>query len=282
MANITLTIPLPILTGSQYFKTRYRLLPAGAWSSNVNRTNAHFTITGLTAGSYQLEAILVNSDNSECPATYIPFTVVEDFDCIDFDTTLVQSGSLYRLDITYTLPGGFTNPACGWDIIVTDATGTKTIPYSTLPVSGTISVAVSNIAMLVRVRANLCNGDYKYCHEEDVSPIAPSCTPMVVTKADMVKASGVYYVRVFLFNSTPATATLNFNYKEISNQFPVGAIPDSGTFSYSGPPLLPGNNYMFSFQVQPKAYPGEGLIYEGTVTDVCGKSHYWKTAVFFG
>jgi hypothetical protein len=283
MANITLTIPLPILTGSQYFKTRYRALPSGSWSSYVNRTNAAFTLTGLGTGSYQLEVILVNDDTSECAANYTGFEVADDFECIDFDATLAQTGSLYQLNITYTIPGGFTNATCGWDIIVTDATGTKTIPYSVLPVSGAITLAVQNLAMHVQVRANLCNGNYKMCFEDDISPIVPACTPLIIVKAEVIKAfTNSYALRLLIYNSVPATVSIGYSFKEISPYYPGSLSGQAGSGSFYGPPLIPGNPYLFTMFVNPNGYPGEGIQYEGTLTDICGKSHYWKTNILYG
>lgn len=281
MANITLTIPLPVLTAGQYFKTRYRLLPAGAWSSIVNRTNAPFTLTGLSAGDYQLETILVNADASECMATYTGFKVVNDFTCIDFDAEIVQTGSLYQMHITYTLPGGFTNPPCGWDIILQTSTGVQKIPYASLPVGGIIKLSVANVATLVRMRANLCDGNYKYCYDEDVSPVVPTCTPLTIVKAELIKPTGFYVVRIFIYNSNPMTVTIPFSFKEISNFYPSGKSGQSFTGSILGPPLIPGPPYMFTTPVNPEGYPGEGIQYEGTLTDICGKSHYWKTNVLY-
>jgi hypothetical protein len=281
MADITLTIPLPVLASGQYFKTRYRALPAGAWSSYVNRTNAPFTLTGLSTGDYQLEVILVKADASECEPTYTGFKVENDFSCIDFSATLVQVNSLYLLRLAYTLPGGFTNPPCGWDIIITTPTSMQTIPYAVLPPTGPIKIAVSNVVMHVKVRANLCDGSYKYCFDDDVAALVPSCTPMVITKSELVKFGNDYYVRIFLYNSSPITPLLTFNYKEISFFYPPNTSPQSGVFSHPGVGAIPGSPHMYSIKVEPRAYPGEGLQYEGTIADVCGKSHYFKTNVLY-
>ncbi len=273
MANITLTIPLPLLTAGQHFKTRYRSLPSGTWSSYTNRTNAAFTLTGLSTGNYELEVILVNADETECPATYKQFTVVADFSCIDFTVTLAQSGSVYNLNIAYTLPGGFTNPPCGWDVIITDNTGTKTIPYATLPMGG-ITLSVNNLAMVVKVRANLCNGDYKYCYQGDISPIAPPpCVPLKLTGIDMIyngptsNNPNTYYIRFQIINSVPASKTYFISYQE--------ALPgtDSGTFSFNLPSPAP-LSYLYSMLVHPTSpsKPFE-VMYTGSITDDCGVSH---------
>lgn len=105
MAELTVTIPYPILTAGQSFKVRYRALPAGGFSAPSSRTNAAFTITGLTAGTqYEFEIIVVNADASECPPTFWYGTPQDEYSCDVF--TVTQSGdgvsAPYVLNITYT------------------------------------------------------------------------------------------------------------------------------------------------------------------------------------
>jgi hypothetical protein len=280
MANITLTIPLPLLTAGQHFKTRYHSLPAGVWSSYVNRSNSPFTLTGLSTGNYELEVILVNADDSECPATYKLFSVKEDYSCIDFTAALSQTGSLFKLTISYTLPGGFTNPPCGWDIIITDSTGTKTIPYASLPVGG-IVLSVNNTAMTVKMRANLCYGDYKYCYQGDISPIPPPpCTPLKLVALDLLYNNpssqpnpNTYFIRFSIINSIPASKTYHISYQEGSPG------TDSGTFSFNLPSPAPGT-YMYSMQVHPTSpFKPYEISYTGSITDDCGVSHPFSVMI---
>jgi len=279
MANITLTIPLPVLGAGEYFKTRYRSLPSGAWSSVVNRTNAAFTLTGLSVGSYQLEVILVKADATQCAPVYQAFDVAADFSCIDFTATLLQSGSVYNLKLNYTLPTGFTNPPCGWDVIITGNTGTKTIPYTTLPPGGSITIAVNNVAMAVRVCANLCGDNFKYCYQGDISPVSPPCTPLTIISPDIVyngpasvPLPNSHFIRVQIINSAPSTTPCTLYYTETS--MPLAGPPDSGSqvlLLYPAPA-----NLMYSIRVYPKAqFPGEAH-YQCHIVDACGVSHVFN------
>jgi hypothetical protein len=277
MADITLTIPLPVLIAGQHFKTRYRELPSGSWSGYTNRTNAPFTITGLTAGNYQLEVILVKADETECPAVYKTFIVTDDYDCIDFTAEIVQNGSLYNLVISYTLPGGFADPGCGWDIIILQSGNTTTIPYATLSVSGTITIPVSNTVLNLKIRANQCNGNYKYCFDGEVPAAEPDCTPMSAISGTILYTAGATFpwsIKLDFTNSTPPTTFANIHYSQTGFIMP-GNIPDSGNLIFpfmswgAGPTSV-------TFKVLPAPYEGE-LSYAGTILDVCGVVHQWST-----
>lgn len=180
MPDVTITIPDPVLTGSDYFKVRYRLV-GGSYSSYSNRTNALFTLIGLAAGQYELEVIVVK-DGVECPASITPFTVTDPYTCVTFTPAIVQNGRLFNLQLSYP---SHTTPPCGWQIEITGATTNKTVNYASLPVSPLL-IPVNNEGLAVRVKADLCNGKVQECLNADVPSITPTCSPIVISSASMV------------------------------------------------------------------------------------------------
>lgn len=263
MANITLTIPLPVLASGQYFKTRYHQKPSGTWTSYVNRTNAPFTLTGLAIGDYEMEMIFVSEDGVECAPMYTNFSVVADYNCITFTAAIAQAGKFYNLNIGYTLPPGFTNPACGWDVIITDNIGTKTTHYAALPAGG-ISLSVPNVAMVVRMQANMCNNKTKYCYQGDISPvIAPTCINAVITSSSIIHNALGYFIKLVVTNSTPASSKYTVHYNQ--KNYMSGTVPDNGTFVITG--TVAGSS-TYLVPVHPTVI--EGIGYNCDLVDDCG------------
>lgn len=239
MADVTVSIPLPVLAAGEYFKERHRELPSGIWSGYTNRSNAAFTITGLSEGEYEFEFILVKADGTHCPAVYRTYRVYGDYDCIAFNSQLVHNNGIVQLEITYTIPGGHTDPACGWEIEYVDVNfNTVTIPYTTLPASGKISLTVKNVYGTVRVYALLCNDKKKQCYAGDVVPIVipPPCIPMSSVVINLVEKNNngkcEYYIEVTFNQSSPATTVARLNYQQ--NQ----GFPNADRFNGSVP-ILP-------------------------------------------
>lgn len=174
MPDVNISINTPVLAAGKTFKVRYRLLPSGAWSAYQTKTNATFTLTGLPDGYYELEVILVNADSSECPPTYKQFHVVTPFSCITFTASIVQTGSLYYLQINYTAPSG--NPPCGWTVVY----GGNVVQYPTLP-APPLKIQVPNLALYLQVIANNCQLNQRACFQGEIDPVTPApCTPLVL------------------------------------------------------------------------------------------------------
>lgn len=291
MADVVVTILTPTLTGSDYFKTRYRLLPAGAYTANVNRTNAPFTLTGLADGDYEMEIIFVDVEGAtetECPAVIHEFSVDPEFSCFPFDAEIVQNGALYELVITYTLPSPLSWPPCGFDIIWNQGQGNNTIHYTTLPLSGEIRYTLpANLNTSVQIMADMC-GYFSVCYEQEVPKIAdPNCTPAIVTGYDLDynAQSGVWRIRLFITNSNPSTNNYTFAYQEMSQ---TNMPPDSGfhteigTFSGSQA-LFFGNTVVHPkgiFLTAPNPNPDDPpiyipncIIYRLSFVDFCGVRH---------
>lgn len=279
MPNVTLQINLPILTAGEKFKTRYRELPGGSFTSNVDRTNAQFTLTGISAGQYVMEVIYVRASGEECPPTYQYFDVIADYTCPDVTAQVLQSGNTFYLHISYSTP---TAPACGWKIIYTHNNVTKTVTYTNLPGTFVNIPLPSNGAVSLIVRADLCGGKYKDCFDDDVEAASTLCTPMVLVHAELIyngptaSVPNSYYIRVQLINSTPTTPTYVFSYQETSATAPLP--PDSGNFTYNGASLAAAQAFLYSWQVFPNSQfkntsNGGEVFYNGNIIDGCGVSH---------
>lgn len=274
MADLTVQIPAPTLTTGQYFKVRYRQLPGGAWSAYTNRSNISFTITGLSEGDYQLEFILVNADGAECTAVYRTYTIVTDYQCISFNSQLVEVAGLYHIEVTYTLPQVFTDPNCGWEIEWLPVNGAASkIPYTALPTSGIIKIPTANDGGVFRINALMCNGRSKQCHVNDILKIsAPPCTSMTNLNADIVEeqdANGVcsYYMVITFTQSNPPTTSLHL---DISQWGQAGLNPDR----WKGYKSISSTSTMVKHKLNPTMASGqEEMEYALFVTDICKGTH---------
>lgn len=288
MADVNITISLPVLIGTQKFKVRYRTLPAGAWSAYQDETNAEFTLSGLSAGSYQLEVILVLEDLTECAPTYRFFEVNDDFTCYpDFAATIEEDhNQTYYLYISWTFPSPLLIPPCGFIVEYTQGGVTTTNLYPNgLPLLGSMTVPVpANAATNVKVYADLCNGVKKLCFENDIVPINPPCTPFsnvtAVLEADPQGNPAKFYLRVTYIGSIPATTFLQVQYYQTYPLSPsMITNPDSGTLTSpvgTWPQATPPTTTDFQHGVFPTPHPTFGyecLQYKGTILDACGVVH---------
>lgn len=269
MADLSITIPSPQLTTGQYFKVRYRQLPSGSWSAYSNRSNAAFTISGLTEGDVEIEFKLVNADGSECAAVYRTYKVYGDYDCIGFDHELVPENKLVYLELTYTLPLGHTAPPCGWELEYTDPNGTVVIPYSTLPPSGKIRLKVPNVTGIIKMKALLCNGKSKVCYVDDVTPVyvPPPCIPMYNPSMTLVEERNngkcEYFLVIKFTQSIPASTNPKLVYQQSDvigmGDYFNGTLPISPTTTVIKRKLNP--------LIKPNA---EYFKYNATFIDNCG------------
>lgn len=280
--DVTITINTPVLTGGKTFKVRYRQLPAGTWSGYSTRTYAPFTLTGLAAGEYELEVILVNADSSECPPTYRKFSVVTPFECTTFTAAIVQNGSLYNLEINYTTPA--TSPACGWTIVYDG----NVVNYPMLP-APPLKIPVANKPVHLQVIANNCKGNQRACFSGDIPAIPdPPCTPLVLnTGAGTITylstlSSGLYKFRIGLVFTQSSPCSTAFSL--FCNQLNVLAgLPGQVSYpAYSfGPVLCTATGLSFEILANPNVQflattPGveeRKFDFVGTLIDKCGKVH---------
>lgn len=279
MADLTITIPAPTLTTGQYFKERHRQLPSGAWGSYTNRTNAAFTITGLTPGDYEFEFILVNADETHCPPVYRTYTLIGDYECITFASEMKKVGSLYHIEITYTLPPGHTDPACGWEVEYIQNGMSSKFTYTNLPASGIIKIPCQNIGTVLYIRALLCNGRSKDCHVNDVQAFNdPPCQPFsnVVITIDEVQVYSdycEYYLNITFTQSVPATTNVQLNYV----QWTSGVIAGD---SFNGTVAISPTAGTFRRRLNPMLMQGEMCMkYYVSFIDVCNNG--WPVEVNF-
>ncbi|OSZ79120.1 hypothetical protein CAP35_12965 [Chitinophagaceae bacterium IBVUCB1] len=270
MPNATITIPQPVLTAGQYFKTRHRLLPSGGWSGYTNRTNATFTITGLVAAQYQLEVILVKADGTQCPAIYKTFTLIGDYDCtkVTFGAQMIKVGSVYNLQVTYTKNAGYVAPPCGWQIVYVHNSTTYNYTITSLPLpTGNIRIPLTNNnGLLVSIFSDLCSGKKKLCYEADVTKPYEPCANMTLVSAVMTKnpSTGLFYITLNILQSAPPTTTPMVYYKQ-TNPLSSG-LPDEKLFT----PTISSTATAISFQVTPNpAAISEVFTYTGYIRDAC-------------
>lgn len=294
MADLTIEIPYPILIGTEKFKVRYRLLPVGTFSSYQDEDNDPFTLTGLTSGgTYEIEYIYVKEDGTECPAVTQLRQVPEDFECIEFAAEIQQIGSLWNLQITYTPPA--TDPSCGWRIQWVQGSSSATIPYTTLPATGVINIAIpTGQNVNLTITADLCNGEALFCFEDQIEGIpVPTCTPAVLVSADLKYNSQIstnpltWFIRLQVINSNPMSKNYVLNVSETSftgtlppfnGTYIIPAQQLAGAFFYGASQVYPNGIFLQGF---PGEYLPNCISFAGTLTDDCGVSHPFSVSGYF-
>lgn len=247
------------------------MLPSGSWGTYTSRTNAPFTITGLSAGDYEFEFVLVNADETVCPAVYRTYTVISDYDCISFASEMKQVNGLYHIEITYTLPGGYTDPPCGWEFEYTpSAASPLKFTMSALPVSGIIKIPCQNVSTSLYIRALMCNGRTKNCHANDVTNFPdPPCVPFSSVSMNIIEQQGAngkceYYLDVSFTQSSPATTTVNLQYVQWTNGLPAGD-------NFNGSVSISATATTFRRKLNPHFLEGQECSgYYVNFIDVCG------------
>lgn len=270
MADLDINISLPVLLSGQYFKVRYRKLPAGSFSGYTNYTTNSFTISGLDAESeYEVEATFYNGIEDCFTTTFTAKT--EAYECpAGISAEIVRTGSIYEIVITYTDPVTGI-PPCGYKIEYTQTGTPFNINLPTLPSGGEYRITIpNNITTLVTVSINTCY-EIRQCFQEEVPPADTECDPIVVTGTTLVPRTAPFWQLTVLFNqSTPRTTSTTISYNQTN---PTSGVPDSGFFTVPLP-LSPTTSHGWAV----KPTPGQGEpSYSGTITDACGNVHSWST-----
>lgn len=270
MPDITIQQSIPVLTGGQYFKVRYRATGSPTWADISPKTNAAFVIYGLSVGSYEIEFIVVLEDGTECPAVVTTF-VVRDYECPDF--TVEQQESPYGIEITHNVT---VDPPCGWVVYIHEiapAIGTKTINYPTFPASPVfINVAGQQRDLYVQIQANLCDRA-KFCFEDDVPmpPAPPECEPMTGFSGTAVlkqrEGNVEYYVLTFTgTQSNPITTKPIVIIEQAGTTAPVPKWKQSFYPTWGSP-------FSFTAQVQYNLHASVVTrAWNIWVIDACGKT----------
>lgn len=247
-------------------------MPSGSWNSYVNRTNAPFTLTGLSASQYQLEVILVKADGTNCAPVYKTFTLVGDYDCtkITFNGQIVKpTAATQEMHISYTKLSGYADPSCGWRVVYIQNGNTYTYIPTLTGTSGTIKISLgSTNGLVLYMEADLCNGKTKRCHVQDVLYSAPPCTPIVFTDKLLQATPPNGMISLFFNQSIPATTNLKITYQ----QYPpvVTGCPLDSLTTPMVVPLATSTTFV-SFPIHPCA--AQSYIYKVWVQDDCGQTH---------
>lgn len=284
--DITLSISFPVIVPPAKFKFRYKLLPNGAYSSYTDQDNDPFTLTGLSAGQYEYEAIYVNPIGLECDPITGFFQVVEKDPCTDFTVLILyndQSRPFIR--IQYVLP--LTPSPCGYLLTWTNNNTNQTGTIIILPLDpgGQMDFIFPNNfsvgdTFTILIQAQLCNGQLIDCFDDIVTPDTPTCTGIVVNSASMTTVgSGLSILAITLniTNSTPQTLNTIITYQQTniisSGSLDAGSIPVTLT-------LGAGATGNISFNVQPNlTYAGNTITYSGSLTDICETAHTWNVSL---
>lgn len=278
MADITVQINTPALSGGEKFKVRYRLLPSGSFSAYTDRTNAPFTLTGLSVGEYEFEIIFVRADGQECPSVLKYYSVFPDYECIDFTSEMIreEDTGLFYIVITYIPPP--TSPPCGWRVIYsTLASGgsSNVIPYASLPTGGSIRIPVSNVDYNISIVADLCGRSIE-CYNQDIESIEEPCTGIVITESSITQnppPSTAYNVNFTFTQSTPPTRTMRIIFQQTGVPIVAGTPLDSQSITFPYPIGGPGQTgNQISRSARPTPTFGQ-ITYNVTVIDDCEERH---------
>lgn len=285
MPDLNVTIPLPILGVGEKFKVRQRLLPSGAFSAYVDRTNAQFTLTGLSVGTYEFEVIVVTASAIECDPAYFYKEILPEFTCWDFTASMIESpanSGLYYIELG--LSGG-TQPPCGWEIEYVQGGTTKSVIYPTLSGSS-IRIPVNNLSTQVTVFALLCNGNEKQCYTVTVSvlPDPPDpCVGVVIEDTLLVEPPEIglpYSLYIQFTDSTPHTNNAHIIWQQLGTPVTTGNPLDFGFFifpNYLWGGIAPNLNIWLN-QLYP--VPTIGVItYQVRFLDQCGTWHTFNVTV---
>ncbi len=273
MADLSITIPTPVLVAGQAFRVRYRVHPAGSWTTlTPDKTNATFTITGLSPDTYDISFMLVKFEGSPavetgCDEAIRTVTLTDEIGCIEAsgEITLIDQ-NLYILTVTYT----GTPTACFYELIYGIAGQTQsTITYATLPASPIILPA-SNNQYTIEIRAYTCDGLYTVCYEDTIDPPEGGCEHSTITTAELIFYNGGIYIHLVIAQSVPMTSMFYVSYYQ-SNMVNTGIPDPGGTFPYAGTPTTT----ILYIPVTPNfdivLTNGDQILkYAGSFTDACG------------
>lgn len=286
MANQTITIPSPVLTGSEKFKVRYRQLPSGVFSAYQDRTNAPFTLTGLSEGNYEVEIIFVTASGIECEPTYEYFDIYADYTCLDFYSQMIEqpaNSGLFYIKVNFQIG---TAPPCGWQITLAPLDGSpiRTLTYPTLPSSGELRISSPNKDTRLTATALLCNGREKECYSVIVSKVVipTPCVPLVIVSTEMVFNPGgaPWSLHIVFTQSTPPTKGINVQWQQVGTPVVPGTPMDSGSFVLPGFVYFSapgGNHQVYINQLNPTSVYGQ-FTYNCKMLDECGTWHHFQVS----
>jgi hypothetical protein len=281
MPDVNITISDPVLISGQYFSVRYRI-QSGSWTDLGYKTNAQFTIYGLTAGIYELEVRvdLGGSPTVLCePVSYF-FTVEEEYACPEIEgVEIVRDGQQSTIEISgITVSSPYP---CGYYVKYRPYGGSwNQIFFSSLPSSITIPIPTPPSNYQVIIEGVLCDGNATVECYYNVIEAPTVCIPGSITGNGVsyfMNGQGQFFMVVPFSNSTPPSAQYTITWQQYGTM--ISGLPDSGgtqNFNAVSPVYVPINP---NLNIQPEIsglFQGRRLLrYTGNIMDDCGIAGSW-------
>lgn len=244
MADVTVTIPSPVLQGNQQFQVSLSEDNGNSWTFYGWETNASFTITGLDPGHYEMRATLdgceviycfdVTGANCACPT--------------NITATLQNFLGVNEITVQMDLPSGM--PTCGIDIEISGTNNNlsflQTHNYANINqlthVTGntykvTLTVPLANL-YTVTVNVTGVKGCYNVRLLPNTNPVN-NCPQDVLLYLALI--NDLYYIVVRVISPNGPydhPITLNFTQNNVT-----GGLPDIGSKSFT----LPNNATPFNY-----------------------------------
>lgn len=273
--NVTISINDPVLIGTEYFLVRYRLLPSGGWVDLGVQNNAPFEITGLDAGTYELEVRVVNQDGITCPAVVRNFTLESDppidiCECMTVSNVYVTRKCDNTAVIHLNL--GASTGGCNLSITYTQFGGVnpQTLSYSAGNFPQFLDIIMpdnpSSAPPNLTVTMECCNGDTLPCYNAPVSNIITQdcdCVSPYISGA-WINYDPILDAYTLCINFTSNTGVDHeIYYRQQNNSNPT--VFDEGTV----PTITDG---YFEIVLSPEAWTGDFQYYV-RVTNECGEDY---------
>lgn len=281
MADLTITIPTPVLVGSQTFKVEYST-DGTSYTLWGSETNAAFTVTGLTAGVlYYFRFTLVRSTSPlvECDPVIKTYTIPEESPCVTVEGDLEAVGDVWELTLTFTLPSPYVNPCGGYRLEYGISPNFNSINIPTFITSPSINPLVlpaSNGVYTVNIYAVDCSGNETLCDDLTVNPTVPTCEHAVLSSATMEFVGGLYRIALEVTPSIPASSNYIVSYQQ-ANAVSSGVPDPGGTVSLQ---VTGGSPETFYIPVNPNMNVyGNAITYVGTLTDRCNYSSVFDISI---
>lgn len=262
--NYTFNIQSPIIVTGQYFRVRYRKLPAGSFGSYADYSFNTFTITGLTAGEYEIEFVFFNG-TVECPPERGFFTVESTPSCFSFTSSVKKTtGGTYFVELSWT---GSTFPNCGYKVFWQQgaASGTVNLSSGTSPLNITVPTS-ANVSLVVD--ADDCNGNKRNCYTGTAVFAGSPCSPMSINDYSVSQINDITFtITLFLTNSNPFTISSLLTYMQTGAV--AGTTPATGSSTVAITPIA-SPTVSFTVTVQAGSYVGIRPTFVVNLTDKCG------------
>lgn len=273
--DVLISINEPVLLGTEYFIVRYRLAPAGVWTSVGVQSNAPFTIAGLSAGNYELEVVFVNQEGVLCPAVIRDFTVVADPPvdrCICMPVTNISVNR--KCDNTAVIHMDLGSQEGGCSLAITYSQfgniNPQTITYPQGSFPSFVDIVTpdnpSSIPPSVNVVLQCCNGNQLTCFDGQISNITnQDCecqVPYISSAWINYDPLTDEYTLCINFSSAPGVDH-DIYYKQQSTTSP--SVFDEGTV----PTTTDG---YYEIALSPESFPGN-IEYYVKVTNECGEDY---------